>query len=187
MIRVYRNDGELRYLSALGSKILGSPHWGGTTTQALTTDRLLYIPFKLEYAGDIDAITFRVTTGAGTLARCGLYELDPDGNPGDLLIETGDLDPSSIGGKTSAAFTTQSFDRGWYYIAIVSDDTTTVRANTAADLGPNPLGIVLGALQGTGVLYENLGGSWSALPATAAAVPTYDSAIAPPRVCLRAA
>lgn len=185
---VYGHAGhEIQFMSALGSGWIPDPGWSGNTAQALTANRLYYIPYHLDYEKDVDEIGVVVTTGAGTNMRLGLYRRDPDGNPGDLLITSGDLNPSTTGLKNDSTFTTQNFDLNEYYIAIVSDGATALRATTASQQsGANALGVIASTFINGTSLYEDLG-VWSALPATANATPTLITGFNPPRVCLHAA
>jgi hypothetical protein len=173
-----------RYISSLGGRWVPSKNWAGSTTATLTANRLYYIYYDPDYDKDMNAIGVRVQTAAGTNMRLGLYEIDTDGNPGDLIVTSGDLDPSTTGPK-SDAITAQVFDRN-YYIGIVSNGATAVRANTATQTGVPTLGADAASHLLGGLLYEDLG-VWTALPATAAAVPTYDGTIDLPRVMLYAA
>lgn len=151
-----------------------------TATHATTADRLYYLPFTPDRNVTIVALGFNVTVSGGTLARMGIYS-DSNGVPGDLLVETGDMDPSTTGDKTAAISYAVTNGTG-YWVAMAFDGTPTVRAMADSDAT---------GLSGSGpdantgyadFVYETLGASWTALP-TSAGTLTYGSGNVPAMAC----
>jgi len=155
--------------AAQGSQILGSPNWCNFSSVTVTTDRVYYIPYYCGYEGQIDSLICQVSAAAGTLLRLGLYEVDNDGDPGGIILESGDLSPGTTGTKTYS-FTAQYIKAGWYYMAICSNGATDFRAvNRAAGSYFDLTGCDAVNFRPGGFLYEANGGSWTTLPATASA------------------
>ena len=177
----------MRAMSALtnSEKIVFSSNWNSHSDITLVTDRVVYVPFLLTYEGKMDALQCHVQTSGGTVLRIGLYEKDADGLPGDIILESGNLDPSTTGVKT-ATFTSQFIKPDWYYVAICADGAPIMRGidhNTAGIM--TPIGIQSSTWRFGGHIYEANGASWTTLPATAAVTPTWTNA-GWPKVGLRA-
>lgn len=88
-------------------------------------DRIETFPWKHVFGGEVNSFKIHVsTTDSGKIARVGLYEVNSDGTPGDLIVEgSSTFDLGSTGVKTST-FTARVIPPGWYYIAILSDTGT---------------------------------------------------------------
>jgi len=174
------------YMSDRGSKYIHNALSGSHANVTLVADRMYYIPFWYIYEGLVDAIACNVQVAAGTLARIGIYEYDSDGNPGDILIESADIDSSTTGIKVST-FTSQIRRPGWYYHGIMCDGAAAFRGEDYNYTNPcNPVGCVNTTWRESGVLYEDIASGWTTLPATAAAAPDIANGGAA-RIPLRAA
>lgn len=117
------------------------------TTQALTADRLYCIPLVVCRDFSIDRIAIQVTTAgaAGTKARLGIYENGTNLHPGDLLVDLGTVDVDSTGVKVITISPTQALTKGVYWLAVISDGTPTLKAESYNSLsfyvlGQNPAG-----------------------------------------------
>lgn len=88
-------------------------------------DRIECFPWKHTYGGEVNSFKIHVSTSdSGKIARVGLYEINTNGTPGDLIVEgSSTFDLSSNGMKTST-FTARVIPPGWYFIAILSDTGT---------------------------------------------------------------
>lgn len=175
-------------MSALtnSEKIVFSQNWNSHADITLTTDRVVYVPFLNTFEGQVDALQCHVETAAGTLLRIGLYEMDADGLPGNIILESSDLDPSTTGVKTST-FTAQHIKPGWYFIAICANGAPIMRgvSHNAAGI-MTPIGIQSATWRFGGHIYEANGASWTTLPDPAATTPAWTNA-GWPKVGLRVA
>lgn len=77
----------------------------GMTTGAQAIDLLRACPFFSGPGGQIDRLSFEVTTAAavGGVGRCGIYEArgESDIYPGDLAVDSGEFDTTVAGVKTA--------------------------------------------------------------------------------------
>lgn len=156
--------------SAYGRKAVQSSHWTeyASATQAVTADRLYLAPFKVDSAYDINGFYIDMNTAgaASTKARIGLYRILPDGQPGELLCETADIDTSVAATVLSPAVTQVRVNPGWYYVGLVCSGTPTFVAYATNAAGPSPLGLngSAGSMEPIQFIYKSIAG-WSALPA----------------------
>jgi hypothetical protein len=157
--------------SAYGRKTIDSPHWStyASGTLALTADRLYVVPFRVDSAYDINGFHVDMDTAgaASTKARIGLYRLKSDGQPGDLIVETADVDTSVAAAVLSPSVTQTRIYPGWYYVGIVCSGTPTLKAYPSSAFGRSPAGFENGAASILPIvlLYKAITG-WSALPAS---------------------
>lgn len=88
-------------LSANGS------HGGNNTRITSVANELLLTPIFVTAARKFSQIGLRVSTadGGDPDTRVAIYELKADGQPGDTIVESGDLDVSATGLTFSSAFT----------------------------------------------------------------------------------
>jgi len=75
-------------------------------------------------------IDVKTLDAAATNTRAGIYTANPDGSPGDLLVDTGNIDVSTTGIKLVSAASwvaggpnTLLFPAGHYYFGVVTDST----------------------------------------------------------------
>ena len=73
-----------------------------------------------------------VASNTGINARCGYYTANPDGSPGTLIMDSGDIDVTTVGVKMVPAASWAAggpnpilLPAGHYYSAFVTDSTTT--------------------------------------------------------------
>lgn len=89
-------------------------------TILMTADQLVLVPVLYTQSGLVSAMKVYVTTAvAATKARVGLYELNSTGAPGRKIAESGDLDTTTVGMKSSAV-TAVRVRPGWYYLALIA-------------------------------------------------------------------
>lgn len=156
---------------SFGRKAVLSPHWStyqsGTLT--VTADRLYVIPFKVDSAYDINGFHIDMNTAgaASTKAHIGLYRMKSDGQPGELIVETADIDTSVAAAVLSPSVTQTRIAPGWYFVGFVCSGTPTVQAYPSSAYGVNPMGIENGAGSMLPIVigYKSIAG-WSALPAS---------------------
>lgn len=146
----------------------------GTTTQAVASLRLYYIPFLLRVASPIASLAVNVTVAgaAGVTARLGIYVCTEKGYMGNLLAQTSDIDMSSTGLKAGTFGAPIMLPPGWYFVAVVCSGAVTLTSHAAAAtnmIGGSPLGFAntMGPID---FRYEALAST--ALPAVAGMVTT---------------
>ena len=150
---------------------------GGAVNFATVADRLCYIPAFFSYCGEITGAVIDVqSTAASSIARAGIYTIGTDGEPENLIAQTGDIDVSSAATKQAAwsGGGTIFLFPGWYYLALASEGGHNVAGkNTVYSWGGGPHGVTNNLIESESYLYETLSGGWSSLPSTAAASLTY--------------
>ena len=145
---------------------------GGAVNLTLTADRMYYWPALFNFCGEITGAVVDVQTNVAlSNTRVGLYTIGTDGEPENLIAETGDIDSGTSGTKTAAwsGGGTIFLYPGWYYLGAVSDGGITLAGrNKEYQMGGGPHGVASNLLESHAVLYETLS-LWSALPDPAAA------------------
>lgn len=155
--------------SVYGRKALLSPHWSTYPSGTLTViaDLLYVIPFKVDSAYDINGFHIDMNTAgaAGTKARIGLYRIKADGQPGSLVVESGDIDTSVAPTVLTAPVTQTRIEPGWYYLGFVNSGTPTYQAYPSSVYGMSPLGLdgANSAMLPIQIIYKTIAG-WSSLP-----------------------
>ena len=99
----------------------------------MTANRLYLVssyflfPRKIAQIG----VDVNVASGGGTNARCGYYTANPDGSPGTLIMDSGNIDITTVGIKMVPAASWVAggpnpilLPAGHYYSAWVTDSTT---------------------------------------------------------------
>jgi len=113
-------------------------------TGTLGADWLYLVPFKYEQINrQISGMVVDVTAAGagGTIARMGIYSIGSDGLPNQLLAEgNGTVSVATTGSKSISFAANINLPSGWYYSAIISDGTPTVRAHNN-NMHINPLNI----------------------------------------------
>lgn len=174
------------YKAVSNGALIGAVGAGSYNDQD-TSGRLNVFPWIHEYGGEVDAFIINCTTAqAAKILRIGLYRVGSDGNPAGLIVESGSIDVSSTGVKTST-FTAQVLAPGHYWIACLSDGTTalyTGTTGTAASVlrGPQSIGNTAGDMSVAGYA---LSVATSAMPSTCPAI-TWTPNLNVPHVLLRA-
>jgi hypothetical protein len=106
--------------------------WGHATANiAITANRLYAYPLFIARNLTIDRIAMEVATAGagGTKVRLGIYNGDGTNlYPGSLLLDAGEVAVDSTGIKTITI--SQALTKGLYWVAMVSDGTPTVKANS---------------------------------------------------------
>lgn len=96
-----------------------------------TADRLQLTQAHLLYPREIKSLGIDVNTldASATNARACIYSANPDGSPGDLLVDTGNINVSTTGIKLVAAASWVTgpdpllLPAGMYYFGVVTDST----------------------------------------------------------------
>ncbi len=178
---------------SFGRKAVLSPHWSTYQSGwlAVTANRLYVIPFKVDSAYDINGFHIDMNTAgaASTKARIGLYRMKSDGQPGELIVETADVDTSVAAAVLSPSVTQTRIYPGWYYVGLVCSGTPTFQAYPSSAYGMNPMGIENGTVSMLPIVmgYKSIAG-WSALPASPTGLNTISpGASAVPTVALKLA
>lgn len=144
-------------------------HNASSTGYTMTANRLIFVPFELKAAIELDALGIRVGTGvSSTNIRLGIYDVGVDGHPSILLAETGSLATatSSVDVTGTLSNGTIKLNPGWYYTACVSNGAPAVgRVNVNGEVW-NFLGVA-----GSNMIQHHSGFfstyTFGALPATA--------------------
>ncbi|UOF77238.1 tail fiber [Caudoviricetes sp.] len=139
----------------------GTP--GGT--QASGANKLRLTPFLLEIPIVATGMRIEITTAAASSkARMGLYEMKPNGLPGNLVFETADVDTSTTGFKTGTA-TAKFFWPGWYWSACGGDNGSVVfRRHLQGGYRPSPMGGNSSTAASDSCMLYSLAGGWTTLP-----------------------
>lgn len=104
---------------------------GGLTTQALTLNRLYYVPIYFHQSVTVDSLSVDCTaTSASSVVRMGLYNADLSTyKPSSLIIETSTVDTASSTGQKEVDITNTALGPGLYFTACVGQGgTPTLRA-----------------------------------------------------------
>lgn len=86
----------------------------------LSTSKIYVIPYLVQTPARITGMAIKCTTqAASSTVRCGIYRAKSDLSPGDLIDQTGDMDTSTTGIKSSNfAGGTRRLKPGLYFAAI---------------------------------------------------------------------
>jgi len=135
--------------SATGAEIFhttgrfySTPFINTLTTFAVAANTLYAIPILIPYPRTYTTIGIEVTTFAGsTNARLGIYKdkylesgSAEGGYPSELVTDCGVISTGANGAQPISI--SQALDAGWHWLAIVSDGTPTLRANSQATAIP---------------------------------------------------
>ena len=109
--------------------VIGNPTALGFPSGATTTaDRLMYIPFYLDYSGLIDGIGVS-GNGTGGDILVALYSLGGGGLPGERIVG-GTALQTAASALVIESITAQTFPVGWYWFAFWTDAAISI--NTLA-------------------------------------------------------
>jgi D-serine deaminase-like pyridoxal phosphate-dependent protein len=162
---------------------LACPGNGGTGTLQFAANRLYPMPIFVGAGGTATKVGIEVTTNVSGNARLGIYNNDPARNlPGTLLVDAGVVATGTTGTKEiTISQVLQS--NTWYWTAVVSDATATVRA--VANTGALFAGFLNPASPSSSIyLYRAF--TYAALPANeSAATYTFEATTMPPWVWIR--
>lgn len=153
-----------------------SSYMDGAAVATLTKDRLYYSAIDVAVWVSVASLRARTNiagSGATVGFRIGLYNTLPNGSPGDLIAQSGNI---ATGTNTELTFTPGTPLRlkpGRYWTAIANDLTTQGSVYSGASstqIGPGALGFSQAGGYGfrNVGLYETLSASWTALPSSAA-------------------
>lgn len=103
---------------------------GATTTLAISSGLLYAIPYRVSKPATFVVLGVEITTLTTGNFRFGVYN-DSGGVPASLKFDAGIVAMGGTAGFKSASIS-QLLAPGWYWLAMVSDATPTVRAIAAA-------------------------------------------------------
>jgi hypothetical protein len=154
-------------------KGLYSPHIATPPSGTLTlaAERLYLFPFRLDDDFTLTGAFIDMNTAgaASTKARIGIYRMDENGQPAEVLAETGDIDTSVAAAVLSGTWTDINLPPDWYFIGLVCSGTPTVVAHPSSSaVLQTPLGIDGAAGSCLPIIgyFKTIGAGWSALPAS---------------------
>uniref|UniRef100_A0A6M3KAW7 Uncharacterized protein n=1 Tax=viral metagenome TaxID=1070528 RepID=A0A6M3KAW7_9ZZZZ len=102
-------------------------NYGTNNAQVLGADVLWGTIIWIPRALTVDRIAIDVTAGAaGKIAYVGIYNVGANLTPGSLLIDGGSISVAAV--TVVAATVSQALTKGYYYVAVVSDGTPTIRS-----------------------------------------------------------
>jgi hypothetical protein len=149
-----------------GHRYTTNPSGQGGTGNAVTVDRLYYVPFFCPTSVTIAALAIRCTAAAGTNTRLGIYSdtFGSDGHkPSALIVDAGTVLTSGTGVKecaVSQALTAHTL----YWLACVSDAGPSLDSCPATSHGWTATRDSSGNFA-TGLCYESF--TYGALPSNA--------------------
>lgn len=145
-------------------------------TKALGSNQMVLSCLRWNCGREIASLMCEITTlsGAGTdHLQLGIYALDHNGLPGPLLCRTGDIAPNTTGVKTaSLAGGNFRLPPGWYWFAMMSNVTPTMRCYAAGSSQNAILASPMGAPAGSGwntrygFFTATVGAGWTNLPSS---------------------
>jgi hypothetical protein len=145
---------------------------------------LYLFPVKIDYAGSFTKIGVNsITAVSSDNARLGIYS-NNNGVPGTLLLDAGAISLTATGDREITI--SQSLSPGWYWLAMVADQTTSVCADDSDLLSrflpPEGVGGVANS-----PLYYYYAHTYGALPTSHSAFVAQSGSVNVPRVWLRVA
>jgi hypothetical protein len=139
---------------------LNASNSGQTWTMA--TGSQYYTLYRMDMAGLLSGIQIEVfgTAVNPSNVKLGLYEIGPDGMPGNLIVAFNTISTNTTGIKADTATATWStggpvwVTPGWYAVGFIADAAVPVRGSAMAAVTQyaSPFGRVNGYGQGYGVL-----------------------------------
>lgn len=103
---------------------------GSPTGNVVTAvDKLFAIPYPVVRTITVDRIALNVTTlgEAGAKARLGIYKNGTNLYPGELLVDTGEIDCTGTGVKPKTI--DQQLTRGLYWLSFITNENTWKRGH----------------------------------------------------------
>jgi len=156
-----------------GRKGMYSPHVASqpSSTLALAAERLYLFPFRIDDAFTLSGAFIDMNTAgaASTKARIGIYRMDENAKPAEVLLETGDIDTSVAAAVLSGAWTASCLPPDWYFVGLVCSGTPTMVAfPSSANVMQTPLGIDSSAGSCLPLIgyYKTISAGWTSLPAS---------------------
>lgn len=123
-------------------RLYSSPNINVTATLVVAINKLYAIPIIVNEAATAVSLNIELTVqSSGNNARLGIY-YDNNGKPGNLLLDAGLVSETGTGNKPITI--SVNLPAGWYWLALASSGTPTVRANSQSNAFPM-LGYASGA------------------------------------------
>jgi len=151
--------------------MIAYPFVGSANVKALTLNTPAFMPVRIDAGKGVSALGIEVTTLGGTgsdKVRCGLYPVNADGSPGDLIAQSGDMLPNTTGLKSATLVGgTMNVPPGWYYFMMLSSVNVTVRAASNSFLAQSThMGMGTSTSPYGFGQASAVGGGWTVLPTT---------------------
>jgi len=152
----------------VSTKGVPSAHISASTpsaTQSAGSDKMRLTPFELRFPMVATGLRVEVTTAtASSKGRMALYENKSNGLPGNIIVETGNIDTTTTGLKTGT-FTAKFIHPGTYWSACAQDLSGVVfrRYSQGAFRGSIAGGNTSTAAHDSGINHSLTGG-WTTLP-----------------------
>lgn len=138
----------------------------GLSNEGLAAGRTVYVPVYVGVSGVITGLMADIVTAvAGSTFRIGLYNMLPDGTPGSLIVDSGDMSGATATAVT-ASITPIKLMPGWYIGAIIASGAIALRS--APGMSETPFGWS-GTISRYKTIYCYNGGTYGPLPTTAPA------------------
>jgi len=156
-------------INSLAGKRVTIQRLGQSTAANTTANRLEYSVYQHRAASPVTGISIYIYAAAitGTKARVGIYQFGSDGKPGNLIVESTDLNTTTTGWKTYTLASPLHLQPGWYWLALVADgDPKMVHALQSQYMTDTPVG--MGDYKGATGLFQTLASGWISLPNPAA-------------------
>lgn len=140
-------------------------------TLALAADRLYLFPIRIDDNFSLTGafVDMNTSGAASTKARIGIYRMDENGQPAEVLVETGDIDTSVAAAVLSGSWSEINLSPDWYFIGLVCSGTPTVVAYPSSSaVMQTPLGIdgAAGSVLPIIGYFKTISAGWTSLPAS---------------------
>jgi hypothetical protein len=152
----------------VSTKGVPSAHISASTPSAVQSagsDKMRMTPFELAFPMVATGIRVEVTTAAASSkGRMALYEVKSNGLPGNIIVETGNIDTTTTGIKTGT-FTAKFIHAGTYWSACAQDLSAVAfrRYSQGGFRGSVAGGNTSTAAHDSGINHSLTGG-WTTLP-----------------------
>lgn len=178
-----------------GRKGFYSPHIATppSGTLALSADRLYLFPFRIDDDFTLTGAFLDMNTSgaASTKARIGIYRMDENSQPADVLAESGDIDTSVAATVLTGTWSDINLPPDWYFIGLVCSGTPTVVAHPSSSaVTQTPIGIDGSSSSFLPIIgyFKTIGAGWTSLPASPTTLSKfYYNTSAFPAIALRVA
>ncbi len=172
---------------ATAGKILSSAHHliTASASYTVTANQLILFPAYFDVSSVLTNFVLNISTAvAASKARVGLYEVDADGEPGALIVQSADIDTTTTGVKTPTIASLAWVPR-WCYVGVMANAAVGFYAY-GTRLSNGPVG--LNAFhEHTPWVYDDVTAGWTVLPDPPIVDGRVSSYIATPMVMLKAA
>jgi hypothetical protein len=147
------------------------PYAAASNNKVLLADTPRFVVARIDAGKGISALGVSVYTAVGTASdkiRVGIYGVNTDGSPSDLVCESGDMLPNSTGAKSASIVGGKTFiPPGWYYIAMLSNVNANLHAGSTSVFGQvTPLGMSGATAANSNGASAAISSGWTSMPTT---------------------